>query len=145
MAQHALVRIIYLSQAAAGVDPDQVIEDILAVSRRNNGRVGVTGALIYNRGTFGQVLEGPEGAVEETFARIEADRRHTEMQVLGLKTIDARAFGDWSMGFVGRAHSMRPAEEARRTTLDLSAMGGDAMFATLHRVAMGRDLALRLT
>lgn len=146
MTRGALVRIVYLSHAVPGLDPDAIIGDILDVSRRNNARAGVTGALIYNRGSFGQVLEGPEAAVEDTFGRIEADPRHAEIQVLDLKTIDARAFGDWSMGFVGRPSSMPSGEaEARRTTLDLATMGGDEMFATLHRIALGRDLALRLS
>ena len=65
--------------------------------------------------------------------------------MLDLKPIEARAFGDWSMGFVGRQASLARAEdESRRTTLDLATMGGDRMFATLHRIALGRDMALRL-
>lgn len=139
-----LIRISYLSSAAQGVDTGREIEAILAASRRNNARSGVTGALIFNRGTFGQILEGPDEAVDETFARIEADPRHDRIEVLALKKVDARAFADWSMGFVGRPSSMTEAVEARRTTFDLSSMDGDEMFATLHRIALGRDSALRI-
>ena len=149
MPRPSLVRIVYVSRAVPSdlpaAEASARIDDILAASRRNNARCGVTGALIFNRGTFGQILEGPEDAVEETFLRIEADPRHDEVQVLDLKTIDAPAFGDWSMGFVGRPSAAAGAAfEDRRTTLDLAAMGGDEMFATLHRIAVGRDRALQI-
>ena len=149
MPSDSLVRIVYVSRAVApsGMDPADwpaQIEGILAASRRNNVRVGVTGALIFNRGTFGQVLEGPEAAVEETFMRIEDDPRHDEVQVLELGGITAPAFADWSMGFVGRDRPAVVADvEALRTTQDLSAMGGDAVLALLHRIALERDRALR--
>ena len=143
MATDGLVRITYVSRVGAGFDAAREIEGILAASRRNNARAGVTGALIFNRSTFGQVLEGPEAAVEETYERIEADPRHHDVEVLDLRSVEARAFGDWSMGFVGRPLSTgRPEAEAHRTTLDLARMGGDEMFSLLHRIALGRDAAL---
>ena len=145
MATDGLVRITYVSRARAGLDAAREVEGILAASRRNNARAGVTGALIFNRSTFGQVLEGPETAVEATYARIEADPRHHDVEVLDLRPVEGRAFADWSMGFVGRRDSLgRPEAEAHRTTLDLAAMGGDEMFGALHRIAMGRDAALRV-
>jgi hypothetical protein len=149
MRPERLIRIVYVSRAVADWDtrPDggaRGIEGILATSRRNNRRAGLTGALIYNRSVFGQVLEGPERAVEETALRIEADPRHHDMRVLDLRAVPAPAFADWSMGFVGPRGSMDGAAEARRTTFDLLTMGGDAMFATLHRIAMGEDDALRV-
>ena len=146
-----LIRIIYVSHARLVGTGDgdgaealaREVEGILAVSRRNNARVGVTGALIFNRSTFGQVLEGPEAAVEETYVRIEADPRHRDVEVLDLRSVEERAFGDWSMGFVGRRASLGRSEvEARRTTLDLARMQGDEMFGVLHRIALGRDTAL---
>ena len=152
MTTRQLIRITYVSEAAIARAPDDAgealareVEGILAISRRNNAGVGVTGALIFNRTTFGQVLEGPEAAVEETFARIEADPRHRDVEVLDLRTVETRAFGDWSMGFVGRrATSERPGIEDHRTTLNLARMGGDEVFGTLHRIALGRDMALRV-
>ena len=152
MTDTRLIRITYISRSGSGAGGESrserdlagEIDAILEVSRRNNGGCGVTGALIFNRGTFGQILEGPEDAVEETFLRIEGDPRHHDVEVLDLKPVTARAFGDWSMGFVGREASMsRPEVEARRTTLDLARMDGDEVFALLHQLALGRDTAIR--
>ncbi|SFP49303.1 BLUF domain-containing protein [Sphingomonas rubra] len=73
------------------------IGDILHQSRRNNGAAGVTG-LLYTDGTrFLQVIEGPEDAVDETFARIKADPRHRAVVILSDRTVTTREFGDWSM------------------------------------------------
>ncbi len=39
------------------------LDDLLATSRANNARVGITGMLLYKDGNFMQVLEGDEEAV----------------------------------------------------------------------------------
>ena len=149
MLPETLVRIVYVSRAAPGWearrgDGSAGIEGILVPSRRNNARRGLTGTLVYNQALFGQVLEGPESAVEETAARIEADPRHHDMRVLEMRSVSAPAFADWSMGFVGPRESMDPPAEARRTTFDLRTMRGDAIFAMLHRIAMGEDAFLEV-
>jgi hypothetical protein len=77
------------------------VQQILQVSRRNNSRVGVTGALLFNHSCFAQVLEGPLSAVEETFERIQRDTRHADVTVLELAAASAREFPAWSMAFAG--------------------------------------------
>jgi hypothetical protein len=62
----------------------------------------VTGALLYNRSCFAQVLEGPLHAIERTFERIQRDTRHTDVTVLDLAEITLREFPAWSMAFAGR-------------------------------------------
>lgn len=150
-----LIRIVYLSSPridghderdadAPGPAFVAELDRILAVSQRNNAAAGVTGALIFNSGLFGQVLEGPDEVVETTYRRIAADPRHGEVTMLGSKPVVERAFGDWSMGFVGLgALSDAPEHEARRTTRDLAEMDDDEVFAVLHGYAVERDLNLR--
>ena len=75
------------------------LEAILATSRRNNGRDGVTGLLLAGGRRFLQALEGPSDAVLATYGRICADPRHGALVQLGCRTIEARQFGDWSMAF----------------------------------------------
>lgn len=79
------------------------IERILQAARRNNEARGITGALLYSDGCFGQVLEGPLPAVEAIFEKIERDHRHFDVKVLHFKPVDKRSFGDWSMAFAGTA------------------------------------------
>ena len=99
-----LHRLVYCSRNAiadADADAAREVGHILEVSRRNNRRDGVTGALLYDEGCFAQVLEGPLAAVERTFARIQRDFRHADVTVLEVVRVDARLFGDWSMAYGG--------------------------------------------
>lgn len=73
-----------------------------------NVRIGVTGVLSFHSGMFLQVLEGPETAVDTTFARISGDPRHHDLHVLARTPIQARAFGAWSMAFVGPPANVVP-------------------------------------
>ena len=51
-------QLIYTSDAAEGLT-DADLGCILATSQRNNAEMGLTGMLLYGRGRFIQVLEGP--------------------------------------------------------------------------------------
>lgn len=91
-------QIVYISTAR--VEPDAaMLESILAVSRRNNSRDGLTGLLVVGGRRFLQVLEGPGALCEAAYRRIGYDERHFAMVQLSRKPIDERAFGDWDMGF----------------------------------------------
>jgi hypothetical protein len=91
-------RILYISTVTTALSSKNV-EDILRVSRRNNGAAGVTGLLVIGGRRCLQALEGPPDAVGQTFERIGKDPRHFAIVTLNDKPIDAPAFGDWSMGF----------------------------------------------
>lgn len=91
-----MLSVIYVSVA----DPlirEEDIAAILLASRRNNARVGLTGALIYNGYNFMQLLEGPAGEVETCLDAIRADGRHSGMTEVRRRTVDARDFAEWSM------------------------------------------------
>jgi len=77
------------------------LEQILASAIRSNLESSLTGGLIFNRPFFAQVLEGDQGAVMQTFARIHEDRRHKHIVVAGRKQVGERLFGAWSMGYAG--------------------------------------------
>ena len=57
----------------------------------------MTGALLYNQGRFAQVLEGPFGAVQSTYERIQADERHADLVVLQAEPVSVRSFALWAM------------------------------------------------
>ncbi|WP_232631400.1 BLUF domain-containing protein [Methylobacterium sp. Leaf118] len=140
-----LRRLVYYSRNRIGGAEalDRTVRAILATSRVNNARVGVTGALMFNAGCFAQVLEGPGAAVESTFERIQQDERHGEVSLLAFERVEARLFTDWSMAYVGAS----PAEAARYRDLagegglDLSRMSGDRLCALLHGLALGEEAA----
>ena len=57
----------------------------------------ITGILFFDYGYFGQILEGHRADVEETFKRIQNDKRHQNINLLGLSNIKQRRFPEWSM------------------------------------------------
>ena len=141
-----LHRLVYYSRnrkAASSEEMTAAINQILAASRRNNVRVDVTGALMFNAGCFAQVLEGPKASVEHTFERIQQDERHGDVSILSFGAVSERAFDRWSMGFVGES-----AKDARRydtvageSGYDPSRMTSDALFETLHRLVLEEERA----
>lgn len=96
-----LYQLVYCSHVI-GASPDETAR-ILAVSRVNNARDGLTGALLHRNDLFAQVLEGPLPAVERTFERIQCDARHDNVMVLQFTEVSERAFSDWSMADAGAA------------------------------------------
>ncbi|MEH3123929.1 MAG: BLUF domain-containing protein [Sphingomonas phyllosphaerae] len=88
-----MLQIVYISSAVGAIDTAA----ILAASRRNNARDGLTGLLYTNGKRFLQALEGDAANVERALARITADPRHRAMVTLSCRDVGAREFGDWAM------------------------------------------------
>ncbi len=93
-----VISLAYVSSATTTMTDDDVAE-ILVEARDNNRRLGLTGALLYRKGRFIQILEGPDEAIRERFAIIEADPRHRNVYKISDETIATRQFPDWTMGF----------------------------------------------
>jgi hypothetical protein len=91
-------QLIYVSAAARDLQ-DAELGNILDSARRNNAQNAVTGILLNIDGGFLQVLEGDANHVDETFKRIELDRRHIAVRKLYETQTSTRAFAGWSMGF----------------------------------------------
>ncbi len=143
-----MLRVIYISHHCgdfAGQEAIWEIDRILEASQTNNRKVGVTGALIFNAGIFGQILEGPAEAVEETFDRIQMDERHDAVTVLEIGQVAEPAFQGWSMGFVGAdaVGSQLFGRYADATGFDLAQLSGEQMFEALHALTLRKELVNR--
>ncbi len=96
-------RIIYSSLATSALTMAE-LEDLLAWSRVRNEADEITGLLLYfapelaRAPSFLQLLEGPADAVEATYARIAADTRHQDVQLVSRSDAPQRVFPDWTMG-----------------------------------------------
>jgi hypothetical protein len=93
-----VLQLVYISTSRQPLDA-QALDEILAVSRRNNAAAGVTGLLLSGGRRFLQALEGPEGPVRATFNRIARDPRHFAIVELNNREIANRQFGDWAMAY----------------------------------------------
>ena len=94
-----IVRLTYASRLKKPLKHD-VLEKIMAVSRRNNRKLGVTGALCHSPRGFLQILEGPAAAVNELYNRIVRDPRHADVTLLEYVKVPYREFENWSMAYV---------------------------------------------
>lgn len=96
MNKSELVELKYLSRDEGDINVASLAE-IVDVSMVSNEMNGITGILFFDHGYFGQILEGPRKAIEETWVRIKGDARHHDIELLGIKRIPERRFPTWSM------------------------------------------------
>lgn len=142
-----LYRLVYYSRnriSNHGDDHRQEIEQILATSRDNNSRCDVTGALIFNAGCFGQVLEGHLEDIEETFERIQRDERHGDVSILAMEPIEHRNFARWSMALVSAlpGNDSVLASIGSQSGFDPSKLDGDELHSVLHRLLLEEEALL---
>ena len=138
-----LYRVLYCSRnhltGMPGTYPAE-IQGILATSRRNNVRDGVTGGLLFSEGCFAQVLEGPLGMVEGAFERIQCDERHRKVTVLQSGSITARDFPDWSMAFTEADVADNPlAGAALSGAFSGQSSAGDDILSLMRKVIVRED------
>ena len=93
-----MLQLVYIS-TARHVPDEAELQQILEVSRRNNGAADITGLLVVGGRRFLQALEGPTQAVTATYQRIRSDPRHFGLVELSRREVEAREFGAWSMGY----------------------------------------------
>ena len=93
-----MFHLVYVSSAVKPLSKSE-LAGLLAKSRENNTKLGITGLLLYKDGNFMQVLEGDEALVRELYAKISDDPLHNGAIVLLEESLDSKQFPDWSMGF----------------------------------------------
>ncbi|MDX8388097.1 MAG: BLUF domain-containing protein [Ghiorsea sp.] len=102
-----LVRLIYASRPNKVIGMSEVAK-IMSVSKHNNQLSELSGALIYTEHYFMQCLEGDRNAVNQAYTRISKDDRHTDCVLLRYEHVDARIFGQWSMGQIALGKQQNP-------------------------------------
>ena len=94
-----LKQIFYVSRSAEDID-DRTIRNILALSRRTNRMLDLTGCLTFTGRHFAQVIEGREEALADLLPRIAADRRHFEFRLVLDRAVTLREYPLWSMAYL---------------------------------------------
>ena len=79
-------------------DHDEMVY-LLDIIRTNNKKLNVTGMLLYDDGSFFQVLEGDKAAVNSLFNIIEKYPRHSKVSKIVEEPIVSRSFSEWTMGY----------------------------------------------
>ena len=130
-----LTRLIYASSIAIPLNPS-VVQEIVDKAREANQRRQITGMLVFDSGSFLQVLEGGREVVSSVFCRIAADPRHQRVQLLESVPVHERQFATWSMGFaaadsLGRETFLRFSSCDAFDPLAMSAKGALGLLSAL--------------
>lgn len=94
----SLYCLVYTSVANQKMS-DQHLQALLLKARSNNTPLNITGMLLYLDPYFIQILEGTEAVVNERFDVIKKDSRHGKVRLIYKRTLEERAFPNWTMGF----------------------------------------------
>ena len=76
--------------------------DFAALEREcaeHESHLGVTGMLLHKNGDFLQVIEGSRFVIRDMYARIAADRRHTNIRNISERSISSREFDGAAVSF----------------------------------------------
>jgi len=89
-------QLVYQSKGSTDLTQKDV-DEIVAISKRNNTAKGISGFLVYESGKFMQLLEGDESVVKDLYFNIIAkDPRHSDAKVVDEKR-GPRTCANWSM------------------------------------------------
>ena len=91
-----LIRLIYVSKAV-DAQTRTLTDSILRKAHHWNTQNDITGVLCEGQGVFLQALEGERGTVTRLYARIAADPRHKDLELIHCESITERRYGKWSM------------------------------------------------
>ena len=94
-----MIQLIYFSTSARRITKDD-LQAILLTSIYHNSKKNITGLLLYDQGTFCQVLEGEAKDVHALFFKILEDDRHTRIIKIFDDEIQTRDFSSWSMNCI---------------------------------------------
>jgi hypothetical protein len=132
-----LVRLVYASRAARGID-DALVKAILEASHVHNPEHGITGVLCTYPGqdVFLQAIEGSRAEVNALYANIVRDARHRDVTLLLYEEIEQRRFAGWRMGSVDlkKVNLGTILRYSERPVLDPYAMSGKAALALLEEL-----------
>jgi len=94
-----LIRVIYVSTAVVP-QTSTLTDAILRKAQARNKANDITGVLCQGQGVYLQALEGERGIVTKLYARIYADQRHTNVEIIHCESIAKRRYEKWSMAHV---------------------------------------------
>ena len=93
-----LIHCIYASSATTEFTKDDLLR-LLAICRENNGKLDVSGMLLFHGNSFFQILEGEESAVMSLYEKISRDERHNRVLKIIQEPIEKKSFAEWTMGY----------------------------------------------
>lgn len=98
----SIISLLFVSKSLLGeTDEAQEFDAICATTKRNNGWLKLSGAIVSAGGWFAQLIEGPEDSVDLIVDRIAQDPRHTGMRVVCRSRRADRRLPGWRIAYAG--------------------------------------------
>ena len=134
-----LIRLIYLSRLV-GPQTAELSDSILRKAHGWNLQNDITGMLCEGQGVYLQALEGERSKVTSLYARIHADPRHTDLELLHCESIAERRYQGWSMARV-RLSDVDPETKIVWPEFDPYSVNGALVMARIDElVARGKPM-----
>jgi len=112
-----LIELSYISQSSTDVGI-LALMNLLESSAHRNKRAAISGVLFYDKGVYGQILEGFPEVIKPVWNSIYSDPRHKDIKVLGVDKLSKRRFTNWSMKFYGSEEISKFVPELRMSLKD---------------------------
>ena len=94
------LNVLAYKSVAVDAPTDADIQALLRSAQARNKAEGLSGVLLYDRGTYFQWLEGPTEALARVWDSISRDPRHCQVKVLRDEPISDRVFDGWDLRIV---------------------------------------------
>jgi len=125
---------------------DIEVARILTISKRNNPRRGLVGALYFSNGYFFQCLQGPAQAIDTLYTQLQSDPRHRDVKTLQRKPIAEPSFSEWAMKYVPNASEVRSVlQRFGRSAFDPYSFDAPIVDAMVDLLRLGPDGSARLS
>lgn len=113
------------------------LRELAFKAQSRNHSLGVTGMLLYDKGSFFQTLEGPAASLATLWASISRDKRHHNIEIISEHIIPARLFGKWDLlSYHGDSESVATMSQAKAEH-DLSSKLPDLLNLALQADDLG--------
>ena len=89
-----MIQIAYMSRASKIMSADDLL-NMATEYGTNNLNHHITGMLLYKKGIFFQVIEGPDHSVKVLYKKIKVNFNHYEIKSLLEKELTNRSFDEW--------------------------------------------------
>jgi len=134
--------LLYLSQASANIQKSD-IEEIVSQAQNYNGKNGISGYLLYDKGYFLQLLEGKKEDVDTLMQKITLDKRHTDITAIMKGYRKTRLFVNWSMGCWDFEHEEQDVqfENIKKVDFSFKELSQDPQicYAIFKAISQGKD------
>ena len=121
---------VYISESTESYG-DEVLNDILLKANKKNEGLHISGVLVYNGGSFIQLLEGEQHMILKLYDQITHDKRHTNIKHIYEGYSQSRLFDKWTMAYKNiKEYNMDLRDKIEDLIFHLSK--GDGLFEKDH-------------